>query len=321
MKPCPLDEPTLQRFATEIAAAPPRPHHAALLKVAGRLLPQCVFSHALSRGGWHRPGGVVRPDGRRISADIEGWVEATLADCGGDLQDLLERHADDGLLATRLVGRTHYFVAPYAEAADAFLQLEVEELQEVADRLLIDPRRPPADALELVDPPEYTPVQAHPIGRPYYRFRRLTDMRLLLAGETPKTMDEAGLGRFLSEWSASSAARRGPLCAHWVMDLREHIDRYRNRTLRVSPLSRHARALKAFHWHPEARGVALAEQLHAFDRAAGYPAAWYFHLVASGLTPSALAQAIAEDLMADYRYLPECDVRLLQGWLAAPYHL
>lgn len=321
MKLCPLDEPALQRFMAEIGGVPPRPHHAALLALTGRLLPHCAFKYVMSRGGWHRPGGVVRADGSRVSDDIERWVDAALADCGGDWQVLLDRYADAGLLATRLVGRTHYFVAPYAEAPDGFLQLEVEELQEVADRPLIDPQRPPADAMELIDPPAIDTLPAHPLGRPYYRFGRLTDMRLALASDAQAEAGESALARFLSEWTASSAAQRGPFCAHWIMDLRDHLDRYGNRRLKATPVSRHARALKPFHWHPEARGVGLAEQLHAFDRAAGYPAAWYFHLVAGGLTPPEVAQAIGQDLAADYRYLPECDTRLIQGWLAAPYSL
>lgn len=320
MKFCHLDELSLKRFAAEVANITPRPHHTGLLAATRRLLPQFAFSYATSRGGWHRPGGVVHADGSRVSDDLEAWVDTALEDCDGDWQVLLERYAEADLLATRLIGRTLYFVASYAEVPASFLQLEIEELQEVADRPLIDPDRPPADAMELIEPQTGPSLQRQLLGRPYYRFVRLTDIRLVLASD-PCLNGESAIARFFTEWSASSAAQRGPLCAHWLMDLREHVDRYRNRRLQIIPFSRHARVLKPFHWRPQARGVELAEQLKAFDRAAGYPAAWYFHLVAEGLTPTEIAQAISEDLAAGYRYLPEPDMRLILGWLAAPYRL
>lgn len=316
---CPPDEPTLRRFIDTLAATPPRPHHAALLEAANRMVPDCAFSHALSRGGWYRPGGIIRPDGTRLADDLEAWAEAELEDCDGDMELFLDRHADDGLLATRQAGRTHYFVAPIGLGPAEFLQLEVEEVQEVLDRQFINPDALPGDLPELTDPLRPLALQAQPVDRPRYRFRRLTDARQVLARQPAAIGEQSPLARFMGEWNDSSAGAQDHFCDHWIVAVREHQDRYRNTLLNATPVSRHGGKLKPFHWHPEARGTQLSDQLHAFDRAAGYPFAWYFHLVAGGITPHAMAYAIAEDLQADYRYLPEGDVAILERWLVEPY--
>lgn len=316
---CPPDDASLQRFIDSLAATPPRPHHSSLLEAANRLVPSCQFSHALSRGGWYRPGGLIRPDGTRLAEDLEAWAEAELDDCDGDLDALLERHADAGLLATRQSGRTHYFVAALGMGPAEFLQLEVEEVQEVLDRQLINPDEPPGDLPELTDPLHPAVVAAQPVNRPRYRFRRLTDVRQALARQPVPLGGQSALGRFMAEWAQSSAGAQGHFSDHWIVAVREHLDRYRNSVPHAAPISRHGRKLKPFHWDAQARGTTLANQLHAFDRAAGYPAAWYFHLVAGGITPHAVAYAIGEDLRSEFRYLPEGDATILERWLVEPY--
>lgn len=171
----------------------------------------------------------------------------------------------------------------------------------------------------MTDPVTPVPVQAQAVDRPRYRFRRLTDVRQALARQPAPIGEQSGLGRFMAEWSLSSAGAQGHFCDHWIVAVREHLDRFRNPMLNATPISRHGRKLKSFHWHPETRGTALSGELHAFDRAAGYPLAWYFHLVAGGLTPHAVVYGIAEDLRADFRYLPEGDMAILEHWLMQPY--
>ncbi|MEW6679375.1 MAG: hypothetical protein AB1421_15790 [Pseudomonadota bacterium] len=318
---CPPDAPALQRFIQALDTLPPRPHHAALLEAANSLVPDCPFRHALTRGGWYRPGGVIRPDGTRLADDLETWAEAELADCDEDMGLFLERHADAGLLATRQAGRTHYFVAPIGMAPADYLQLEVEEVQEVLDRQLIHPAAPPTDLPELTEPLDPALVPPQPVDRPRYRFRRLTDLRQVLARQPAAPGSLAPLARFMAEWTESSAGAQGHFSDHWIVAVREHLDRYRNTQLNATPVSRHGRKLKTFQWQTDARGTGLADQLHAFDRAAGYPAAWYFHLVAGAITPRPVAYALAEDLAADYHYLPTSDQKILETWLTAPYSI
>lgn len=319
MNGCLPDEATLQRLSTEIETAPPRPHHSALLARLAELLPGCDFRFALTRGGWYRPGGLIRPDGTRVTDDLERWAETELAGCGGDLAECIERHDGAGLLATRHTGRSHYFVGAYGPGAADFVQLEIEELQEVLDRRLLDPASPPTDLMELTDPVAPLCVDPLPVARPYYRFRRLTDIRQVLARQCNPGDGRAPLARFMEEWERSQAAVRGHFSDRWVIAIREHQDRYRNPVLSASPVPRHARKLKTFHWHDAARGVELADQILRFDRVAGYPSAWYFHLVAGGLVPRTLAYALKSDLDDGFSYLPEAGMQLLNEWVGQPY--
>lgn len=312
------DEATLSKLAAEIEATPPRPHHSALLEIANRIRPGCSFHYALNRGGWYRPGGVIRTDGKRFADSIEAWAKANLEACAGDMGELVERYAGSDLQVTRHSGRTHYFVAAYGPGAADFLQLEVEELQEVLDRQLFDADNLPEDLQELIDPLKPLELAAQPVAAPYYRFRRLIDMRQTVAKVSSDNRN-AGLPRLLAEWTHSSAASRGHFSDHWIVALREHQDRYRNPVVSASLVSRKARDLKPFQWNVELSGVEMCAQLQAFDRAAGYPSAWYAHLVAGTITPPKVAYAVARDLEAGFSYLPETEAALIRSWVAAPY--
>lgn len=319
MNGCLPDEATLHRLSTEIEAAPPSLHHAKLLANLGGLLPGCELRFALTRGGWYRPGGLIRPDGARVTDDLERWAEEELAGCGGDLAECIERHDGAGLLATRHTGLSHYFVAIYGPGPADFVQLEIEELQEVLDRRMLDPDNPPTDLMELTDPAVPLCVDPQPIGRPYYRFRRLTDIRKVLARQFSPGPEQAPLARFMEEWETSQAGAKGHFSDRWVIGIREYQDRYRNPALSATPIPRHARKLKTFHWQDVARGVELSEQIQSFDRVAGYPSAWYFHLVAGGLVPRTLAYALKSDLDEGFSYLPDAGIKLLNGWVVQPY--
>jgi hypothetical protein len=319
MNGCLPDEPTLQRLSTEVEPVPPQPHHSALMATLTELLPGCEFRLALTQGGWYRPGGIVRPNGDRVTDDLERWADVELQLCGGDFNECMERHDSKGLLATRHAGRSHYFVGVYGSGAADFVQLEIEELQEVLDRLLVDPDNLPTDLAELTEPIQPLKVDAQPVGRPYYRFRRLTDMRQVLARQGNPGDVRSPLSRFMAEWEQSQSGTRGHFSDHWVMGIREHQDRYRNTVLSATPIARQARKLKTFSWNIEAQGLSLADQIHAFDRVAGYPAAWYFHLVAGGLVPRTIAYAIKADLLSGGNYLSESSLRLLESWVVEPY--
>ncbi len=301
-------------LAAIIENTPPRPHHTALLEAASAIRPECQFSYALSRGGWFRQGGVIAADGTRVADNLESWAKGNAPDMG----EFLDQYAEQGLLVTRHVGRTHYFVGAYGKAPTDFLQLEVEELQEVLYRRLIDTDNLPDDLQEMLEPVKPVLIEAQPVGAPCYRFRRLIDMRHMIA-RLFNDGRNSGLQRLMYDWSHSSAAIRGHFSDHWVVALREHQDRYRNPVITASLVSRHARELKSFHWNPSLDGADMSLQLQAFDRAAGYPAAWYFHLVAGTITPSKIADVVVRDLNHKFNYLPDTEDALIRSWLATPY--
>jgi hypothetical protein len=313
------DESTVQRLIAEIEAYTPRPHHSGLLAAAERLIPDCPCHFALTRGGWYRSGGLIRRDGERLADNLDDWLAQELADCDDDLVEFLDRHGPKDLIVTRHLGRSHYFVAPYGPDPAQFLQLEVEELQEVLDRRLWDVAAPPADAQELSDPIQPATVSAEVVGAPRYHFRRLTDMRHVLSRQPAPIGGSSILGRFMREWASSRAEAH--FSEHWIVALREHRDQYNNVLLAATPISRHARELKPFHWNHALHGLDAAQQLQAFDRAAGYPGAWYFHLVAGGITPRDLASVVMEDITSGFGYLGDAESALLTGWLREPYSL
>lgn len=319
MNRCLPDEATARRLIAEIESSTPRPHHASLLAAIHRLIPEAAFRFALTRGGWYRPGGIVRAEGGRVADSVEDWVARELAECGDDPGEFMDRHAEGELIVTRHTGRTHYFVAPQGSEPAAFLQIEVEEMQEVHDRRLWDAAAPPADVQELIDPIKPAIVPAQAVGAPRYRFRRLTDLRDVVARLSSPAGSLPALTRFMREWAHRGGGPAAHFCEHWVVALREHHDRYHNAVLTAVPVSQHVRDLKPFHWNSGARGLDMATQLRAFDRAAGYPAAWYFHLVAGGLAPREMASPISQDLDSGFGYLSDSEVALLRGWLREPY--
>ena len=322
MNRCVPDEATVQRLIAEIEACTPRPHQAGLLAVTERVIPECPCRFALTRGGWYRAGGLIRADGERLAESLDAWLTQELEDCGDDLGEFLDRHDSDELLVTRHTGRTHYFIAPYGPDPAEFLQLEVEELQELVDRKLWDAASPPTDIQELSDPIKPLLAAAQVVGKPYYRFRRLTDIKQVVAHLPAPIGEMHSLARFMQEWRASRAESGSKHFGdHWIIGLREHHDRYNNVVLSATPVSRHARELKSFHWNDALRGLEAGRQLQAFDRAAGYSGAWYFHLVTSNLTPRNIAFAALQDMESVVGYLVVLDTALLYGWLRKPYSL
>ena len=317
MNNCVPDEATVQRLIAEIEASTPRPHHASLLAAAERLIPNCACRFALTRGGWYRTGGLINANGERVTDTLDDWLAQEMTDCDDDVGEFMDRHADNELIATRHTGRTHYFVAPYGSAPAEFLQLEVEELQEVLDRRLWNDDAPPADAQELADPIKPATVPAQAVGAPYYRFRRLTDLHQVVSNLHAPIGTLPTLSRLMQDWASSRAGAY--FSEHWIVALREQHDRYNNKGLSATAVSRHARALKPFHWNTALRGLQAAQQLQAFDRAAGYPGAWYFHLVAGGLTPRDMAFAVMQDIESGFGYLSDVETTLLTGWLRKPY--
>lgn len=100
--------------------------------------------------------GVVNGAGERVADDIENWAETQLAAHDDDLGQFFDTHVESGLQATRLIGKTHYLVAPLGEGAGDFLQVEVgKELQEVISHPLFREELPPA-SLEVSARPSRT---------------------------------------------------------------------------------------------------------------------------------------------------------------------
>ena len=298
------------------AATPAAAGIAGLARALAASLADWRFRPVLSRGGWYRLGGVVDGDGRRLADDLEAWVADALAARGGDLDRLVDELAEPPRFATRLVGRTHYLVAPVGDGNDDFLQLEIEELQEVRGHQLFAGE--PASLEEIVDP-RAAAAPALPIGLPCYRFRRVQHVGAFLARLRAQQPERAGIQRMLDDWARSSAGAASAFCNHWVVATREHLDRYQQPRLSAQAIATAADAAPPFEVPPAASGLRLHEALTRFDRAAGYPMAWFFHLLSAKTVPQWVAQAVVEDALAGFAYLPQRDVDTVRDWLHQPY--
>lgn len=298
--------------AQTCAASDPARGAEDLLAGLGRVWPELSFRTVLTRGGWYRSGGVVGIDKQRIADSIRVWAEQT---GGGDLQQLLDRCSQSPLFATRLVGRTHYLTAQTGAAAADFVQLEVEELQEVLDRYLSDPDWLPDSLEEFIDPLDFPQLEPEPVGDPRVVFRRMFSARELIGALAEQPA--GGLVRFLRDWDASSAAQSGAFCNYWVLGVRESTDSDGEAPLSAHPVS--AGKIEKLSSSQGRSGAELANLIHGYDRDAGYPMAWFFHMVASAGVPDAIGMQVADDQDHGFSYLPARDVALLRSWVSSPY--
>lgn len=280
------------------------------------LMPGMTFEKVMTRGSWHRLGGVVDATYRPVSGNILQWAER---ESESGMEALLARYGEVGYIATRLSGKTHYFTAPWDDAPEAFVQLEIEELQEVIERPLVEGAWYPETLEEFLNPLDYTRLEPEPVGSAYWQFRRITPIDRLLSEAPRENQALASLRRFFRDWAGSSAWDGGPFCHHWVLALREYIDSDGECRLSAKPISTFAGRVSRLPEGERLQGVQLANAIHGYDRQVGYPFAWFFNMVCSHAENYALAQAVLRDQMGAYDYLPAKDLKVLRQWEARPY--
>ena len=296
---------------TPVSAGP-----SGLVKALGAALPDWKFHHALARGGWYRLGGIVDAAGNRVTDNLESWVEDALDERDGDMQLLIDDYADQTLYATRLVGQTHYLVASAGDDDDDFLQLEIEDLQEMRVHQLFS--NDPTSIEELVDP-RGGGDSPMPIGLPFYTFRRILHVGAFLRRMLAQKPEPASIHRMVNDWGKSSAGSTSQLHNHWVIATREHLDRYHQPVFRAQPIATLPGDPPEFEASPGTTGLKLQEALTHFDREVGYPMAWYFHMLTTKAVPHWVAQNTVEDALAGFAYLPQKDVEVIRNWLHRPY--
>jgi hypothetical protein len=315
--------PTLAELTLALAEAcvqvPVAQGPAGISRELAQIAPQYAFREVLARGGWYRLGGVVNAQGQHLADDLERWAETELTAHDDDLAAVVAEHADSDLRATRLTGKTHYWVACTGNGAADFIQLEIEELQEVVCHVLFPPGSMPASLEDLVDPRDACPGNQAALGVPFYTLRRITDMAEFLAGMRAQKAEPQSVHRFVEAWEKSSASHATEFSNHWVVAVREHLDRYRQPIRSATPVAALNGAAPRFESSYGARGLALAEALQRFDRQMGYPMAWFFHMLTTKSVPHPVATAVVEDFQGGFSYLPDRDAQIVKDWLHRPY--
>ncbi len=292
---------------------------AGLARELAVVAPQLAFREVLLRGGWYRLGGVVDAKGNRVSGDLEGWAETELHRHDDDFLALADSYAESGLRATRLTGKTHYWIAPTGGTAADFIQLEIEELQEVVCQSLFAGDDVPGSLEDLIDPRQACESAPVPLGIPFYALHRVTDVAEFLGRMRAQKPDPQPVHHFLKAWEDSSAGSATQFSNHWILATSEHLDRYRQPILQATPVAAVNGSPPHFDGAYGARGLALRDALQRFDRQAGHPMAWFFHMLTTKAVPHAVATAVIDDMQSGFGYLPERDVQVLKNWLYRPY--
>ena len=274
--------------------------------------PELELRYAMVRSGWHRLGGVVDANYRPLARHIGEWAQAQSE---GDLARLMDKCADIRGFVTRLEGRTHYLTAVTGERAQDFVQIEIEQVQEVIERPLWDPDWLPDDLEEFIDPMGFPRLEPEPVAPPRLLFRRLVPVaELLSSGDAGRN-----LVRFLSDWDRSSAGESARFCDHWVLSIREYRDTQGDGHLSAKPIALPRGESLELPDEVVARGAKLANLIHGFDRRTGYHFAWYFHMLTRRRVSHQLAEAVHADLMGAFDYLPARDIAVLRDWYDVPY--
>lgn len=296
----------------------PAQGQAALVKALGDKLGRDGLAHVLTRTGWYRLGGVVDRYYQRITDNLACWAEV---ESGGDIDALMSKFTGKGYFATRWQGQTHYIVASIGDRPEAYLQIEIEEIQEVIDRILVDRDWYPDSLEEFVDPLEIPRLEAEAISPPRSVRRAVPIDAFLddLDATQPKTKR---LRRFYSDWAASSAVQSGAACCQqWVLALRESPEAVGGRRFSAKPVPT-ANVKPGDFGKPEGLvGSVLANWLHRVDHSVGYPFAWYFLMLASQVVPVSVGEQVYHDLRYGFDYLAERDARLIEHWAKNPYTL
>lgn len=292
--------------------------HQALISAVSNVQENLNFNIGLVRGGWHRPGTVVDAQDNRIADDLASWAEQMSS---GDVNVLFEKIASQNLFATRLTGKTLYLVAPIGDKAADFVQLEVEQIQEVIERPLWHEDWLPEDLGEFIDPIDPPEIIEKPLGQPVYYFRRATYIPDLLAEMDKSDENFIKINRFLNEWDECSAGENTTFCEHWVFSLRKEAGYREEVLIRAKPISTHIEITEDVMLLEEHRGAKLANLIHSFDRKVGYPFAWYFFMLTNKHVDYNIAEAVFKDLMGAYAYLPIRDLKILRRWHDQPYGL
>ncbi len=274
--------------------------------------PELRLRYAMARTGWHRLGGVVDAGYRRVARHIGEWAEQQ---SDGDMGRLMDRCAGIRGFATRLEGCTHYITAATGERAQDFLQIEIEQLQEVIERPLWDPDWIPDDLEDFIDPLDFPRLEPEPVGPPCLLFRRLVNVADFLDSEDASN----NIKRFLRDWDRSSAGEFARFCDYWCLGIREYQDSQGDSRLSAKPVPLPGGEVLDLPDEVVGRGATLANLIHGFDRHRGHHLAWYFHMLTQRRVSYQLAEAVHADLMGAFDYLPARDIAVLRDWHNDPY--
>lgn len=316
MPPVMIDEAAIEKAC---AAAIPSKGDEGLLTSLKSAAPDLDLTLGLARDGWMRVGGVVDSEGGRVAEHLREWAEE---ETGGDMEELVANFGLSDYRTTRINGRSIYLIAPLGKNPMDFVQIEVEETQEVIERELFPEDWLPDDVEDLIDPLEEVPhLEPTPVTKARYSLRRVTDFRDSYDEFEESAMGDRLFRRFVRDWTHSSSGHESQFCDHWVLTLVPYTDRFGEHRFDVKPRPAASVGEPKITVEEVTRGTELGKLLHQFDRDAGYPMAWFFLSLTGNGVPHQVLEAVNEDLAGAFAYLPAKDVKVLREWVEQPYSL
>lgn len=268
---------------------------------------------------WYRIGGVVDSLGNRLAKDISEWADRAFIECGQNFKTLVRHCRENGLVATRHQGTTLYIAASVGEMAEDFLQIEVDRLQEVRDRLLVGSDHRPQDLEELIDPIDPIDLDQEPLGPVAYVYRRKTEVAVFMEELAKHQAVKHPVQRFMEDWNRSNAGRQRRFCHEWNLKLHQARGRFGEKKMDVAVMPVNSTPLPRMETQAGRKSTALQSALGHFDKQAGFPFAWFFYMAAKQYVPPLFGDAVYKDLDTDFAYLPYRDATILREWVADPY--
>ena len=290
-----------------------------LLQQLQQLIPDYPVHLAMTGEEWYRLGGVANMAGQRIASDVIEWTERTYLECGQNLQILIDYSIEQKLIATKQTGKTLYFVVQTGDRAEDFTLIEIDKTHEISDRLLVNEEFPPMDLEEFIDPLQPFRIESFGFGHSRYTYRRKTDVKLFMEVINERHPGEHPVQRFMNDWNRSSAGLKHHLSDHWIIRPSQNTGRFGEQIVNVEIINTASHTLPDLQGYASKKGSALANQLNHFDRQAGYPFAWFFHMLKGLRVTPHYGEAVFRDISGDYAYLPEKDAAVLRDWIASPY--
>jgi len=293
----------------------------ALLAKIQALVPDYAVRLARTGSEWYRLGGIVDMHGNRIANDLVEWTERTFIECGKDLQTLIDYTHSQQLIATRQTGNTLYFVIQTGNRAEDFIQLDIDKIREMSDRLLASNVMPPEDLEDFIDPLKPECIDTFGIGSARYAYRRKTDVTVFMSEINKYHLDKHPVQRFMEDWDRSSIQAKAMLSDDWIVRPFRHTGRFGEQQINVEIINTQTKNLPQLDDIQGKKGLALQNLLTRFNRQAGYPFAWFFYMVKGKLVSPHCGVAVFKDISGDFSYLPERDAAILTDWINTPYNV
>jgi hypothetical protein len=290
-----------------------------LLSKLQALNPDYPIRLAKTGDEWYRLGGIVDMKGNRIANDLIEWTERTYIECGKNLQTLIDHAREQKLIATRQTGNTLHFVMQTGSKAEQFIQIDIDKIHEMSDRLLVDDHYPPEDLEEFIDPLNPDCLEAFSIGAARYSYRRKTDVAIFMDEINKHHIEEHPVQRFMDDWNRSSALQKAALSDDWIVRPYRNTGRFGEQIINVEIVNTQQKNVPQLDDVNGKKGTSLHNLLTRFDRQAGYPFAWFFYMVKGRWVTPNSGLAVFKDISGDFSYLPERDVAVLKDWVNTPY--